>query len=748
MTITPTVSGTTLTINPSVGTGTAVIRVTGQDTVGATGVRDVTVTVNAAIAITALPDAITTTLGRSKNSALTITGGTGTVTLSTTLVSSTTGVDIARSLSGTTLTLSPTGSAGTAVVRVTGTDTVGATSTRDIAVTVNPLPSMTVVTPTGTPLLMTVNGTLVVTVAVTGGTGTSVITAVASPSAAGRTVSVSGMDITITAGSVTEDFILNLTATDAALATATLSPRVDVRNPLVWTTQPTGSVMLVSTGGTNARQTSLPCAITGGHSVKTTTITRADDSALPTFLSVTRTDSALEIGLSGNTTGLPTETRSFPLKITVNDKNTTIESTFTVVWFVNKAVVPSTATPLVLAYPLASPGYAGVVGSTIFSDPAGSVAGAPNLIAALGFSSLSITCTRVVSAGVPISTWQTGQDQLLCRSSADIFVDGNELKLGLTTVVATWGFDRGTGQLTISTNGDAAAGGIDLLNKLLATMAYTNPAGNFSTEPTVRRRVSLVVRASDVRGTDLSSTAWVRNIAFTSQPPVFRQIEVEPGERVPLSLSFSPAQGGLVCFVNAPGPLVGQIVNAADVEISQFALADVIAGSIVYRNANGSRLSDSFTLRVEDADGVVLGERVSVPVEITLGSGLAMIGEPLRFLTPVGGGTTPWNAVARGPGGAPATVRILPWFGSIGSVQGVTTMWDLSRDELGDLTNIPIVFTWSAIDTDLDPGVVSYPAFLRFRIQVETSDAVVEQPMVIRVLGPNVPRAAELTGNN
>jgi len=67
---------------------------------------------------------------------------------------------------------------------------------------------------------------------------------------------------------------------------------------------------------------------------------------------------------------------------------------------------------------------------------------------------------------------------------------------------------------------------------------------------------------------------------------------------------------------------------------------------------------------------------------------------------------------------------------------------------LGDLTNIPIVFTWSAIDTDLDPGVVSYPAFLRFRIQVETSDAVVEQPMVIRVLGPNVPRAAELTGNN
>ncbi len=750
MTITPTVSGTALSINSSVGTGTAVIRVTGTDTVGAAGVRDVTVTVNAAIAVTALPDAINTTLGRSKEVVLTITGGTGTVALSTTLVS---GVAIARSFVGTTLTLSPSGSAGTAVVRVTGTDTVGAIATRDIAVTVNALPSVSIVapvTPIDESLRMTVNGSLEVTVAVTGGTGQSTITAAASSMPPGRTITVVGSVITVAAGATVADFDLTITATDVAGATASVTKRVEVKDPLVWATQPTGTAMVISTGGTSARPSSLPCAISGGHNNPTTTITLADGSALPAFLSVTRSGSALDIALANNPTGLPTVTTSFPLKITVNDNKTTIQSTFTVVWFVNQSVVPNTTTPAVLAYPLANPGYTGVIGSTTFSDPAGSVAGAPNLLAASGFSSLFITCTRV-NAVAPITSWQVGQDQLLCRSSADIFVDRNELKLGGTTVVATWDFDSGTGRLSITANANAATtpSGVDLLNQLLATIAYTNPAGNFATEPTVRRRVSLVVRASDVRGTNLSSTAWVRDIAFTSQPPVFDQIAVEPGERKALQLSFTPSRTDLLCTVNPPGPSAGAVVNAADSVITQFTLAEVIQGSIFYKSVDGSLSADSFTLTVVDGDGVLLSDRVNVPVTISLGSGLTMIGEPIRFVTPVAGTTTTWNAVARGPGGTTATVSVVPWFGESGTVTGVAPQ--TTSQPLVGLTNIPIVITWSQLATVVTDGTTTtttYPSFLRFRVRLTTTDATVEQPLVVRVLGPTVPRAAELTGNN
>lgn len=697
-----------------------------------------------ALDISSTPPSLTTTLGIASSATLNATGGTGTIAYAVAAIPS--GI-VTPTVNGTTLTVASNGTAGTATIRITGTDTLGATDTLDIPITVNPRPSISIVTPTENPLLMTINGTLVVTVAVSGGTGASTITA----TAAGRSVTVEGMVITVAAGSAAADFNLVITATDALTATGELSQEVDVRNPLVWATQPTGTAMLISTGGTNARQTSLPCGITGGYNNPTTTITLANGSALPSFLSVTRSSSALDIALKNNPTGLPAVTTSYPLKITINDNKSIIESSFSVVWFVNQPVVPSTTTPLVLAYPLANPGYAGVVGSTTFSDPAGSVVGAPNLLAASGFSTLSITCTRVVSAGLSVSSWQSGQDQLLCRSTADIFVDSDDLKLDGTTVVATWEFNSGTGQLSITANSSAAAqsGGVALLNKLLATIAYTNPAGNFASERTERRRLSLVVKASDARGTNLSSTAWVRDIAFTSQPPVFEQITVEPGERKALQLSFTPSRTDSICTVNSPGPSAGKVVNAADGVITQFTLDEVIQGSIFYKSIDGSLSTDSFTLAVVDGDGVLLSDRVNVPVTISLGSGLTMIGEPIRFMTPVEGATTTWNAVARGPSGTTATVSVEPWFGESGPVIGVAP--EFTSRALVGLTNIPIIVTWSQLATVVndDPTTtIRYPSFLRFRVHLKIGDLTVEQPLVIRVLGAKVPGAAELTGNN
>ena len=83
------------------------------------------------------------------------------------------------------------------------------------------------------------------------------------------------------------------------------------------------------------------------------------------------------------------------------------------------------------------------------------------------------------------------------------------------------------------------------------------------------------------------------------------------------------------------------------------------------------------------------------------------------------------------------------WIGESGlTVPGVSTISGLT---LGGTSKVPIEITWDTIGG----GTTTYPNFLRFRVRVKTTDnTTVEQPCLVRILGPAVPRSSTLSASN
>jgi hypothetical protein len=768
LTVTPTLSGLTnntlsLVTAGTVATATPVtITVTATDTVGATGTVSVTLTVNPAIVT--VPITAVTTLGVEKPLTLSATGGTGTIRFGNAVVAGApVGLTVTPSLSGTnntTLKLNSSGSITAAVdvtITVTATDDASATATIITTLTVNP--SLLISVPADHATLLAYTGAtgsdLAITLTLLGGTGAITVstnTDFANVSQA-RSVAVDNVAhvVTVTPGTQTGDFALVLTAVDTLGARSVANLTIRISAPLAWATgtAPNGAITVVSLGAGSARTGKLDFATTGGQNNPTLTA-----SGLPTYLSASRTDNnaTLSVTLAPNAIGIPTTSASSTVQFTITDGVGTLTASVPVLWFVNQHLHADP--PLVLAYPLVNPAYASVLGNVTYLDPA-SAASAPDLLASVNETPLTITCTRVLGAN---SAWEVGQDQLLCRSTQTIFVSGDQVRLGATNQVARWQYDTNNGVLTITAMPLAAGGGLALLNQLTACIAYTNPAGSFTTDVDKVRQVAVSITACTARGVNLGSDALIRTIQFTSQPPAFDQVVVEPGGRARLTMSFTPA-ADMTCSVNLPKPAHGKVVNVNNVEVGTFTLNEVkeILGGIYYLNTDSTTTSDPISLTVSDTLGTILGDNIIVPVRITDGDGLTVIGDPLPFLIPnddpllpVGERISQWSTVVTGPSGIFANATIVPWFGVSGTaVAGVTT--SAAPIALGGKVSVAVTFDWTVLGTTVTDGTtttITYPAFLRFRLRVQTSDATVEQPCLVRILAPTVPRSVQITAPN
>jgi hypothetical protein len=766
--VVPTLSGTnnvTLTLATSGAiavAGSATITVTATDSLFTTGTVTVTLTVNPAIATT--PLTVATTLGIERTLTLSATGGTGTIRFGNAVIAGApVGLTVTPSLSGTnntTLKLNTSGSVTAAVdvtITVTATDDASATATITTTLTVNP--SLLISVPADRAILPAYTGAtgsnLAIAVTLQGGTGAITLNTNSDFANVGqaRSVAVDNAThvVTVTPGTQTGDFVLVLTAVDTLGARSVANLTIRISAPLAWATgtAPSGTITVVSLGVGSARTGKLAFATTGGQNNPTLTT-----SGLPAYLSGSRTDnnSMLSVALVTNATGVPTVNEPSTVQFTVNDGVSSLIANVTVLWFVNQPLHPNT--PIVLSYPLANPAYASVLGGVTYLDPAGA-ASAPDLLASANETPLTITCTRVLGAS---SAWEVGQDQMLCRSTQTIFVSGDQIRLGPTNQVATWQYDSTNGVLRITAMPLAAGGGLDLLNQITACIAYTNPAGSFTTDVEKVRQVAVAITTCSARGVNLGSDALIRTIQFTSQPPAFDQVVVEPGGRARLTMSFTPA-ADMTCSVNQPKPGHGKVVNVNNVEVGTFTLSEVTeaTGGIYYLNTDSTTTSDPISLTVSDALGTILGDNIIVPVRITDGDGLTVIGDPLPFLIPnddpllpVGERISQWSTVVTGPSGIFANASIVPWFGvSDIAVAGVTT--SAAPIALGGKVSVAVTFDWTVLGTTVTDGTtttITYPAFLRFRLRVQTGDATVEQPCLVRILAPTVPRSVQITAPN
>ncbi len=377
---------------------------------------------------------------------------------------------------------------------------------------------------------------------------------------------------------------------------------------------------------------------------------------------------------------------------------------------------------------------------------------APDLLHAESASPLTITCAPDLTEPEK-STWILGQDQLLCRSTTDLLVTGDKIKVA-TVQVATWTVVD-NGDLRITTSAGAAQGGEALLRKLLNSIAYTNPAGQFAVSPGLTRKVKTTIVACSARGTvgatNMTSTC-TRTISFTGQPPTFATVSVEPGGKQELRLATSATTSNLTCSIVAPGPTAGRLVNGAGTTISSFGISEVklatdtgAASTVFYLNTDVNAAADPITLEVTDnSAGIVLG-RVVVPVVMSLGKSLSIIGNPLLSITPSDKATTTYTAVITGPDNISAIATILPWSGNPTDPSRVPPGISVVTGKLiNGLTDIPISFDWNALGTSTTvDGVTTttYPSYLRFRLSITTdnSNNTVQQPFCIRVMSAGTP---------
>ena len=290
-------TGSLVTSGTPTAAGTETFTVTATDSLGATALTDYSITVNAAPSLSpaTLP---ADTVGVAYNQTITAAGGTGTLTLAVS--------DIQGAIPGLTVPASGTGSlvtsgtptaAGTETFTLTVTDSLGAETSTNYSLTVNPVPGLTPATlPAGA-----VSAAYDQTIAASGGTGTLTL-AVSNIQGAvpGLTVPGSGTGSLVISGTPTttgtETFTVTTTDSLGATATANYSITVDPALTLVPATLPADTV------GVAYDQT-----ITGGGGTGALTLAASDIQGAIPGLTVPATGTG-SLAITGTPTAAGTET--------------------------------------------------------------------------------------------------------------------------------------------------------------------------------------------------------------------------------------------------------------------------------------------------------------------------------------------------------------------------------------------------------------------------------------------------------
>ncbi len=290
--------------------------ITATDTVGATGVKSYSVTINSAISVTpaTLPAG---TNGTAYSQTVSASNGTGTKTFAVSSGSLPTGL----SLDANTGVISGTPSAnGTFNFDVTATDTVGATGTTSYSVVINTAISVSPATLPDT----TLNETYSQTVTATGGTGAKTFSVSSGSLPTGLSLDANTGVISGTV-SAAGTYNFDITATDTLTATGVKSYTV-VINPLMTISPATLPDHTISVAYSQT------VSKTNGTGAATFAVT---SGSLPTGLSIT--------GATGVISGTPSATGTFNFDVTATDTvGSTTTKSYTVVINAAVALSPST----------------------------------------------------------------------------------------------------------------------------------------------------------------------------------------------------------------------------------------------------------------------------------------------------------------------------------------------------------------------------------------------------------------------
>jgi hypothetical protein len=596
--------------------------ITGTDTVGASTLRNYSVTVNAAIVVNpaTLPDA---TVGTAYNQTVTTTGGTGTVTLTQggTLPPGVLFTAATGQLSGTPTT------AGTYNFSITGTDTVGASTLRNYSVTVNAAAIPITVNPATLPNT-TVGVAYSQTATATGGTGSYTFSRTGTLPT-GLSLSATGaLTGTPTAAGT---FNFSIVATDSASATGsrvyavTINPAIVV-NPA---TLPAGTV-----GGAYSQTIST----TGGSGGVTFGVTAG---ALPVGVSLDTS--------SGVVSGTPTTagTSNFTITATDNVGATGLRAysvTINAGIAVNPATLPATTISVPYAQTVTATGgngsytfsvSAGALPTGLSLNPAsGQVSGTPT---AAGTASFTITATDGLAA--------TGSRAYVVTVNPALTV--NPATLAAATVGSAYS------QTVSSTGGTGSVAFSVTAGALPAGLSLNAATGQITGTPTSAATANFTITATDsVGATGARAYSLVASAGVVVNPASLSSAMI--GSAYSQAVSATGGNGSYTYNISAGALPAGLALNAS---------TGVISGTPT------SAAAASLTIMATDGLGATGARAYTLNVAVALTVGPATLpnatyGSPYsQTLVPVGG-TAPF-AFNISAGALPAGLTLDPATGAI-----------------------------------------------------------------------------------
>ena len=550
--------------------GTATFTVKATDSVTASDTQPLSLTVNPAIVISpaTLPP---TTSGISYSQTLTVTGGTGIVTLTIT------GLPNWLSFTGTALS-------GTAPVvtvptpypfSVKATDANSASTTNAYSLVVNPLPSITTATPLPP---WTVNQPYSQTITASGGTGTLVFADNGSTLPTGLTISSTGvLSGTPTATGVFPSITLTVTDAVGAMGTKTFSLTINPPPSVSTTTLP------ATTSGIAYSQA---LAASGG----TAPLTWQPPAPLP-WLALSASGT-----LAGTAPVVTTPTTSPAFSVTVKDAAGAVSAPQALSVTVNPAVQITTTSPL----PPTTSGAAysqqftasGGTGTITFASP-----DLPTWLVPLSAAGAMSGIAPVVTVPTPYHFTVVASDSVLSKASVLFTLTVNPAP-AITTAspLPSWTVGQPYSQTIIATGGTGTLVFSD--NGTLTNGLTISPAGLLSGTPAAAGTMTFSLRVTDSLGI---STA--RPFTLTINPlPVVTTTSLPPAASGASYSQTLAETGGTPSFTWQASGLPGWLTLSA---------AGVLTGTAPV--VTTPTTSPSFSVTVKDAAGAV-----SAPQSLTI----------------------------------------------------------------------------------------------------------------------------------